>query len=450
MYKINEIRYNLKSPKSTKRTLIYLVFRYGPKENRKRLKYSTGLHVDPKHWSKKDQKVKNLNIDGSQKTRLNIVSDGLKELREHCESIYNDHGDIETLHFKELLDVRFKGKRVRPSEDDKRPKSFLEFIDLYIKEGKSRPDSRRGTWKVWVTAKNHIHAYSKLYGYYDSKAEKPTIKYEDFTMGWRNEFVNEYMYKYKKQSINFTAKIISVINQFINEANDRDLPQYWGCEPITHHKKKGWLVKKTKTLKFRLTFAELESMYNQKLSGRMEIARDLFLIGAYSGLRYSDFSRLKPHHLVEEKGVKIIEIITQKTTTTVAVPCILHLENLLSKYDFRLPKMINQEMNRCLKKIGKAAGIDKKIVSNETQGGINNNEVEYKAYEKLTTHVARRSFCSNFYELGIPAAKLMLISGHSTERQFFNYICIEGRYNAIELAKEINMKMNEEAKMKVV
>lgn len=51
--------------------------------------------------------------------------------------------------------------------------------------------------------------------------------------------------------------------------------------------------------------------------------------------------------------------------------------------------------------------------------------------------MARRSFATNFYQLGIPAAHLMLITGHSTEKQFFEYINIDKKENAKTIAKQI-------------
>ena len=374
------------------------------------------------------------------------------DLKKIVAKIYREDNNISLEEFKNELDIQFKGKapkRLRPSTN---PDNFIEFIDKYIEEAKQNPNGKRGTYKVWITSRNHLQKYCKRFGFYDSSTDKYTLDYCDLTKTWRNEFVNSYMYNYKKLSINFTAKVMTVLNQFINEANERDLPQYWGLDPISHHKKRGWLISKTKTDKFRLTLEELQKLYDLELSGRKELARDLFLIGAYSGLRYSDFSRIRPYHLIEVKGVDIIEIRTIKTNTPVSIPCVIHLKDLLSKYDFSPPKMTNQELNRLLKELGEIGGIDKIIVKNDTKGGVENNEVEYKAYQLLSSHVARRSFCSNFYELGIPAPKLMLISGHSTEKQFFDYICIEGRYNAVELAKEIKLKLEnkERTKMKVV
>jgi integrase len=54
-------------------------------------------------------------------------------------------------------------------------------------------------------------------------------------------------------------------------------------------------------------------------------------------------------------------------------------------------------------------------------------------YELVTTHTARRSFATNAYRAGIPAGKIMQITGHKTEQDFFRYIKVSSIDNAMEL-----------------
>ena len=48
----------------------------------------------------------------------------------------------------------------------------------------------------------------------------------------------------------------------------------------------------------------------------MRKARDMFLIGAFTGLRYSDYSRLRPENIVDG----IISIRNKKTGVSTSVP----------------------------------------------------------------------------------------------------------------------------------
>jgi integrase len=43
-------------------------------------------------------------------------------------------------------------------------------------------------------------------------------------------------------------------------------------------------------------------------------------------------------------------------------------------------------------------------------------------WEKLMTHTARRSFCTNMYLMGVPVLTIMAISGHKSEKSFRTYL----------------------------
>ncbi|MFM7357902.1 MAG: tyrosine-type recombinase/integrase [Sediminibacterium sp.] len=51
-------------------------------------------------------------------------------------------------------------------------------------------------------------------------------------------------------------------------------------------------------------------------------------------------------------------------------------------------------------------------------------------WEKLMTHTARRSFCTNMYLMGVPVLTIMAISGHKTEKSFRTYIKASGEEHA--------------------
>lgn len=69
------------------------------------------------------------------------------------------------------------------------------------------------------------------------------------------------------------------------------------------------------------------------------------------------------------------------------------------------------------------AGIDEKIKFSFKKG--NRDIVVCKSkYEWITTHTARRSFCTNEFLAGSPVKLIMKISGHKTEKDFYKYIRI--------------------------
>ena len=178
-----------------------------------------------------------------------------------------------------------------------------------------------------------------------------------------------------------------------------------------------------------LTESEIKEIGAIDLSSnrKLESVRDLFLIGCHTGLRYSDYSILKPENIKEG----FIETTQQKTGAKIVVPIHTVVERIIKKYKGQLPKSIsNQKTNDYLKELGKLE--DKKgkkllpclneIVSKTfTKGGVKLIE-SYQKWELLSSHTARRSFATNEYLAGTPTITIMAITGHKTEKAFLKYI----------------------------
>lgn len=80
-----------------------------------------------------------------------------------------------------------------------------------------------------------------------------------------------------------------------------------------------------------------------------------------------------------------------------------------------------QKINEALKSIGKKAKLKTEIVIERTEGE-KRTSTTYKKHQLLTNHTARRSFCTNAYKAEMPVIDIMAISGHTSEKVFYNYI----------------------------
>ena len=159
--------------------------------------------------------------------------------------------------------------------------------------------------------------------------------------------------------------------------------------------------------------------------------RDLFLIGCYTGLRFSDLQQLRKEHFKNN----FVEINTLKTGQKVIIPQHWIISEILKKYDYNLPRMIsNQKMNEYLKELGRLAQIDSIIIINQNSGGLQYDK-RYKKYELITVHTARRSFATNMYLNDIPTISIMQITGHTSEKIFLRYIKVTKEENANKLAQ---------------
>ena len=89
----------------------------------------------------------------------------------------------------------------------------------------------------------------------------------------------------------------------------------------------------------------------------------------------------------------------------------------------KIKDLTNAEFNRHIKTIGKLAGINQTVKFSYKKGN-RNVEVAKPKYEWITSHTARRSFCTNEFIDGTPVELIMKISGHKSVKDFYKYIRI--------------------------
>lgn len=85
--------------------------------------------------------------------------------------------------------------------------------------------------------------------------------------------------------------------------------------------------------------------------------------------------------------------------------------------------------NRHIQDCCRIAGIDNDVYQLETIKGVSVRK-KYKKYELITSHSARRSFATNLYLKCKNAKMVMSFTGHTTEENFFKYICVSKQENA--------------------
>ena len=184
--------------------------------------------------------------------------------------------------------------------------------------------------------------------------------------------------------------------------------------------------------KVALSTDEIIRIYNLNIRVKeRDIVRDMFVCNCLTGFRYSDFSELTASNI----SGNIIVRKTRKTGVHVEVPIHRIVREIINKYEGDFPpyEKSMQNYNKIVKNVCKQAKINEKIFIEHTKGH-NVVRKSFKKYELVSSHTARRSFATNAYLAGIPTARIMLITGHTTEQSFFKYVQIGKRENAIELA----------------
>ena len=190
-----------------------------------------------------------------------------------------------------------------------------------------------------------------------------------------------------------------------------------------------------------LNETELKLLKNLKgLSLLEQKLVDILCFLSYSGMRYSDYHKLQSFHFSKKetdiKGIKKqvvwLNFIQTKTSNEVGIPLIYkEAIEILDKYDYNLPKLANVYFNKNIKIFLKKKKLfeDKIPISKERiKGHVIKREV-------ISSHIGRRSFCTNLYIKGIPIQYIMAASGHKEETAFKLYIKANQKDQAKGLAQ---------------
>jgi integrase len=400
-------KFILKEPTSKIETLIYMFYNY----QYKRFKYSTGEKINPKFWNPKAQRAKESKQFKEYpefNSRLDKLENGMNNaFRRLLNDGIQPNNDI----LKKALEAEISGNILQVNK-----KTFFDFIEGYIEE--SKLNKKEGTIKVYNTTFRYLKEYAQ-------KINK-SIDFESINLEFYNQYT-AYLAIDSNLSANTVGKHIKTIKSFMNEATER------GYNANLEFKKRKFKTLREEADTIYLNIDELKAIEKIGLSSspRLEKVRDLFLIGCYTGLRFSDFTQIKPENIISDKSM--LQIRTQKTGERVSIPLHQTVKNILKKYNNNLPKAYtNQVMNRYLKDVASLAQLKEEVETTITKGGVMKKEA-VKKFNLVTTHTARRSFATNLFLADIPAISIMKITGHKTERSFMQYIRVTQEQNADKL-----------------
>ena len=389
--------------KKIKSNLSMLMLRY---THKKAVTYFyTQKNIEEKFWDDKNQQVKR-SFSGSD--RLNIY---LNKFKQKVENIVNDlliSGDEPTTNY-----VKSIYQSDKTEVEKKKQYNFFEYAEIYLMNDKKISVSTR---KSYRTVLNKLKEYEKY--------ARVKLNWSSFDMDFYYDFF-EFYTGIEGLTNNGFGKVIKNIKAIMNDATSNGYNTSFGFQH------KNFKAIREDVNNIYLNEEELKEIIDLDLSGHsnLEQVRDLFIFGCYTGMRYSDFSQVKPEHIQGE----IIRIKTQKTDEWVSIPLLPAVKNIMEKYKNRpnsLPKSCtNQTMNRHIKEVGELAKINDSELKIRNKGK-ERVETLFNKYELICTHTARRSFATNMFKRGIPARVIMKITGHRTEKAFSSYIKITQDENA--------------------
>lgn len=465
---------------------LYARFRLGSKV----LWVSTGYTVDVKEWRKAEKSIAAM-------TRLLTKDEMIKKL---LQCIDDNRDKIRTAEDKQILvdafsrivnaevykaDEYLKEKEKKDAEQAK--KSILGFYNYFmdgIQSGMIKHGGKNysdGSVKVWKGFGNYLREYLH---------DNADVTFDDITKPFADKFITLLEHKqFMAKSIN---KNTICFRKLCNLAAEEGINNNAVSLKVWKEKTVGDEEKKVEVY---LTTDELDALYNMKLEGMKDQARDLFFLGYLSCQRFSDYGRLTRKNFVQtESGLTVIALTQKKTGTYVEVPVTDgRVLEICEKYNFKFPVMSDQKINRYIRLALKELSLSLPSLKEEHSTLLSFNErrsernymnlynkvvkgmhlttderneymklktyaeehgnedgkhlfarnaaeevVKYK-YELITSHTARRSGVTNLYKTGLlDTREMMSISGHRSEKVFEKYIRVGTREQAERVAAKLS------------
>lgn len=372
-----------------------------------RLKIGIDESINPKYWNVKTSKARSV-PSFPQAPEFNKRLDTLKGGIEKCyQNYFNDTlqpptpKQLKTLILNNVLD---RGKK-------------LNLIDCYedfiLQTARGGRITKKGKVIAPESSKQYRVALNTL------KDFNSNLNYNDIDQDFYNSYLN---------FLNRKGLALNTIGDQIKKLKAVMAAAMKGG----HHRNESFrnFIKPSEdAINVYLSLKELKEIENLNLVSNpaYERVRDLFLVGCYTGLRYSDFSRLAPQHIAD--GYFTIE--QQKTGEEIVIPLHSIVKKIIAKYNGNLPDAISgQKFNEYLKEVCKRVPC---LTGNEskrrTTGGLKTISTLHK-WEMISSHTGRRSFCTNEYLKGTPTLTIMAVSGHKTETAFLKYIKISPKEHA--------------------
>ena len=406
------IKFNLKEPKADKPTPIRLSISW----HGKRLITNTGESVLPKYWNTSQQvrATKDYPQYSQINKRLNEIKGKVSEIYHQLKTVGEDVGKSE---IKEQIDIFLN--RVTASDI---PTDFLSFVDYYI-------ESKRGTINPQTKRLRSERTFSKYKRVKKLCLEiNPYIDFRHFNESFYTDHYERLMHK-KGFSLNTIGKYTRTLKTLLGAAAK---PKY-GVNKYSYYLE--YPVLEVESHNIALNKSEIDAMYKLDLADKpyLDRVRDMFVIGCKTGLRFSDIYAIQKHNIEGD----LIRLKTYKGTTKVTIPILKETRSILSKYDYQLPSSIsNQKFNEYVKEVGRLAGLDN--IERTSIDRATGEDVDFKPkYELISTHTARRSFCTNMYNDSVPIMAICAMTGHKTETEFLKYLKVDKSDHALRVLKMI-------------
>tara|TARA_B100000795_G_scaffold214089_1_gene167785 strand:- start:5394 stop:6650 length:1257 start_codon:yes stop_codon:yes gene_type:complete len=399
----------LRDPNANYATSVQLICRF----NNKRIKMITGLTVKPSMWIQQQMRARvHSSFPEAKKFNERLVAFELA-----YQKVLYDLSDKKTT----LSSAEFKeriNKEAKLPSYVKYGKSFWYYFDEFV-DFKKRTQSSYVYRDYHYSLRKHLKATEDLY-------ERP-MGFSSLEQGSDNSY--DLFYEYlsyeainqegdKGLSVNTVGKNVKNLKVFLHWCFDKEV--------CTRFALKHMIVEQVESDKVYLTETELQQLYAlEDLTTKEKEARDLFLISCETGMRFKNLTMVRKANYQDDNLI-FYQVKSKGFKAKLIIPLSDVHREIVSSYNYELPvlKYNSYLFNQTIRGLCEKAGINQEVLTQKVSK-YGTRELVSKKFELVSSHTARRSFCTNKFLKGLPPSVIMKFSGHSSERSFLRYLKLE-------------------------
>ena len=409
----------LKEPNGDKDTII--IIQYYIADEKKIFKYSTGEVISPNDWDFNARMPKSRK--GADGVRLRKIAAHIMQYNDFLVTLidnYKLNGEkITREKLKNAFDAKFKPERVTNDFE-----YFTDFISDFLSSIKG--SINKSTGKEYSKSRVYVYNQSMNALINFEKYSKKRIRIDEYNAQLNDVFVS-FCANEKKFSSNTIGELVSGVKVLLRKAKEKGYAIANDLGDFTKTKEESVSVV--------LSEDEIERLVAFDFSNdkRLENARDLMILGLWTGLRVSDVMALP----AIDPDSKFIEVEPQKTRNTsgikVVIPLHHHIKDMIRKRGMPTP-LNNSYFNKFVKEVCRIVGFN-----NDVEGTLMNPKTRrkergvFKKWQLISSHTCRRSFATNLYLMNFPTLSIMKITGQTTEASFLKYIKVTPKEHAEKL-----------------
>lgn len=392
--------FKLKEPNSDKETLIYFRAYFGTE--RKNFIYSTGEKIKPSEWDLRNRQPNDLNGRTMKAENHRTIKKQLDRYSSYFVEIVNRYKNINEELTIDVVRQRFdeKFKKIKIKDD------FFRLYEEFIEE-KSNDYTGKGISKSTKTRytfnKNLLFEFQNYY--------KLKISLGNFNEKMYNKFL-KYSVEIKDHSANTVHRDVGLLKTFLYWALNK---KYTFNNDFINFKK----PPKFQTDEIALNMEQVTKIYEHDFSQnkRLERVRDLFVVGCTTGMRFGNYSRISKND-IQDDFIRVTDL--KSKSKKLAIPLNSISKEILEKYDYDLPKITNQKMNKYIKEVFQLLEFDDEIKKTMKYGDeLIENSTEF--WKRISSHTARRSFITIMKNKRVPDKVIMSYTGHTSLEVFNAY-----------------------------